>query len=512
MNDREPDGAIDPEALAESAEEIYEHAPCGYLTTTTSGRILKVNQTFAEWLQCDKEKLSSGLRLVDVLTPGGRIFYETHLALLLRVQGCVNEIALDFRCGDGSVMPALVNARQKRDAHDQPLLNRFTVFDARERRMYERQLLAARDLFETTLSSIGDGVISTDPAGIVTFINPVAAALTGWDPDLAIGKPVEEVLVLIREDTREPIENPIRHALRTGAPVGLENHTLLLSRDGQTYVVDDSAAPIRDQYDAVSGAVMVFRDVSERRRAELALSKAYEQLERTAAELRRSNEDLSQFGYVASHDLRSPLKTVTMFSQLLERKYGDTLGDGKELLAQITTATKRMASLIDDLLRFSTISSTREYTTSLVDATRCLQTAIDNLRSSIDESGAVVEYGALPQVPIDETSLVQLFQNLIGNSIRYRSERSPRIVISAVEHEGFWRFSCRDNGIGIAPEYTGRIFEPFKRLHGPEVPGSGIGLAVCKKVAQRYGGEIWVESTVGEGSTFYFTLPVQAGS
>jgi light-regulated signal transduction histidine kinase (bacteriophytochrome) len=231
-------------------------------------------------------------------------------------------------------------------------------------------------------------------------------------------------------------------------------------------------------------------------------------LEVTAAELRRSNEDLSQFAYVASHDLRSPLKTVTMFSQLLERKYGDTLGEGKELLAQITTATRRMASLIDDLLRFSTISATRQYAASLVDANKSLATAIDNLRSSIEESGAVVEYDRLPQILIDETSLVQLFQNLLGNAIRYRSEQSPRMVVSAVPHDGFWRFSCRDNGIGIAPEYTSRIFEPFKRLHGPEVPGSGIGLAVCRKIVQRYGGDIWVESTVGEGSTFYFTLPV----
>ena len=250
---------------------------------------------------------------------------------------------------------------------------------------------------------------------------------------------------------------------------------------------------------------MVFRDISERRRA-------YELLERTAAELRRSNEDLSQFAYVASHDLRSPLKTVTMFSQLLDRKYGDALGDGKELLAQITTATKRMASLIDDLLQFSSISATRQYPTSLVDANKSLATAIDNLQSSIEESGAIVECGHLPQVLVEESNLVQLFQNLIGNSIRYRSERSPHIVVSAIAQDGFWRFSSRDNGIGIAPEYASQIFEPFKRLHGPEVPGSGIGLAVCKKVVQRYGGDIWVESAVGEGSTFYFTLPIQPGS
>jgi PAS domain S-box-containing protein len=510
LKDPERDGGIDREALVESAEELYEYAPCGYLTTTTSGRIVKVNQTFADWLGCDREKLLSGLRLVDVLTPGGRIFYETHLALLLRVEDRVNEIALDFRCEDGSVLPALVNARQKRNSQDQPVANRYTVFDARERRKYERQLLAARDLFETTLSSIGDGVISTDSTGMVTFINPVAAALTGWDPDMAAGKPIEDVLVLVRESTGEKIENPIRHALRTGCAVGIENHTLLVSKDGRTYVVDDSAAPIRDDYDSVSGAVMVFRDISPRRRAERALEQAYAGLEQTAAELRRSNEDLSQFAYVASHDLRSPLKTVMMFSQLLERQHGDKLGDAKELLGHIKDATLRMASLIEDLLHFSTISAKREFPTSSVDANEGLRKAVDNLRSSIAESGAIIEHDALPNVGMDQTSLVQLFQNLIGNAIRYRSAETPRIRISAVARDGFWHFSCSDNGIGIAAEYKGRIFEPFKRLHGPELPGSGIGLAVCKKIVQRYGGDIWVESTVGEGSTFYFTVPIAA--
>ena len=494
-----------------SLEELYELAPCGYVTTSSTGRIIRANATMLQWLGYERSQVIGQLRLTDLLTAGGRIFYETHIALLLRVQDSLNEIALDFIRTDGAVLPTLINARLQRNDRGEARAILWTIFDASERRSYERRLLAARDLFETTLASIGDGVVATDPAGNITFINPVAADLTGWDPDFAVGRPIENVLVLLREDTNAVIENPLRHALRTGRTVGLENHTLLLSKSGETFVVDDSAAPIRSDEGIISGAVMVFRDVSGRRKAERDLQQAYRQLEQTAAELRRSNEDLSQFAYVASHDLRSPLKTVTMFTQLLERRYADALGDGKELLRQITDASQRMASLIEDLLRFSMIASAPQDPSVAADANECLASAIDNLGSTVSETGAVVTHGSLPMVAVDRTSLIQLFQNLIGNAIRYRSADAPGVSISVSQSGDFWRFSCRDNGIGIAEEYRERIFEPFKRLHGHEMPGNGIGLAVCRKVVQRYGGRIWVESTIGRGSTFHFLLP-PAGS
>ena len=507
MREPDPERKIEQDALILNPEDLYESALCGYATTSTSGRIVRANRTFLQWLGYELTEVTGGTRLVDLVTIGGRIFYETHIALMLRGQQAIREIALDFVRKDGSILPALLNARQQRNAAGEPTAVLWTVFDASERRKYERQLLAARDLFETTLASIGDGVISTDQDGAITFMNAVAAEMTGWDPDLAVGQPIDQVLVLVREDNGEPIENPIRHALRTGKRVGLENHTLLLSKDGNTYVVDDSAAPICNDDGLFSGAVMVFRDVSRRRQAERELNEAYRQLEQSAAELRRSNEDLTQFAYVASHDLRSPLKTVTMFSQLLERRYGDSLGDGKELLGHITDATKRMASLIEDLLRFSTISSSREVSSATAEANECLAIAIENLGSSVSESGAVIHSDSLPTIAVDRTSLVQLFQNLVGNAIRYRSSDPPCVRVSASRRDSFWFFSCRDNGIGIPDEHKERIFEPFKRLHGHEVPGNGIGLAVCKKVVERYGGTIWVESTPGEGSTFCFLLP-----
>jgi PAS domain S-box-containing protein len=317
--------------LDETAEELYEMAPCGYLTTTLNGRITRVNRTLAEWLGYEREELITGKRFVDLLTVGGRIFFETHFNLLLRVQDAVDEIALDVVRKDGRILPTLINARQKRDPHGEPLLNRFTIFNASERRLYERDLLAARDLLKTTLASIGDAVVVTDAEGRITFTNPVADVLCGWGSEFALGRSIDEVLVFYREDTGLNIENPIWAAVRSGRVVGLVDHTILASKDGRHLPVDNSASPVKDADGRVIGSVLVFRDISERRRAEKELENAYQQLKSSAAELQRSNEDLSQFAYVASHDLRSPLNTIGQFTELLEREYGVRLGDGKDL-------------------------------------------------------------------------------------------------------------------------------------------------------------------------------------
>ncbi len=493
--------------LDESAEELYEMAPCGYLTTTIDGRIVKVNRTLTEWLGYERYELTQGKRFIDLLTVGGRIFFETHFNLLLRVQTAVDEIALDVICKDGRVLSTLINARQKRNAAGEPLFNRFTIFNARERRMYERDLLAARDLLRTTLASIGDAVIATDAEGRITFMNQVADDLSGWKNNAALGKPIEDVLILVREDSGERIENPITQAIRTGVIGGLANHTLLISRDGRRIPIDDSASPIRSAGGEIVGGVLVFRDTSERRKAEKELSEAHEQLARRADELRRSNEDLFQFAHVASHDLRSPLTTITQYAELLERMYGNQLSEGKELLHYLTSAAKRMSTLIEDLLLYGQVSAGGAHAVTAVDANVQIRTAIENLHGVITESAAVVTHDVLPEVLVDATSLLQIFQNLIGNAIHYRGANQPRIHVTSADQSEQWLFACKDNGIGISPEFHRQIFEPFRRLQGADRPGSGIGLAVCKRIVERYEGRIWVESEVNQGSTFFFTLP-----
>ncbi|HVR87038.1 MAG TPA: ATP-binding protein [Planctomycetota bacterium] len=231
-------------------------------------------------------------------------------------------------------------------------------------------------------------------------------------------------------------------------------------------------------------------------------------LSESASELSRSNTELQQFAYVASHDLQEPLRAVAGCVQLLQARSQDKLDSkSQELIRHSVEGCVRMQTLIEDLLTLSRIG-TREQPRVAVDSGSVLQAAIDNLAVPIQESGAVVTHDDLPTITIDPTQMLQLFQNLIGNAIKFRGPASPLIHVGASRQEGAWRFEVRDNGIGIESKYFERIFRVFQRLHTrEEYPGSGIGLAVCQKIVLRLGGRIWLESELNRGSTFYFTIP-----
>jgi signal transduction histidine kinase len=232
------------------------------------------------------------------------------------------------------------------------------------------------------------------------------------------------------------------------------------------------------------------------------------QLRDANSRLERSNEDLARFAFIASHDLQEPLRMVTLFSQLLERNYRGTLGaDGSTYLNNIIAATHRMRELLRSLLAYAEVGVQPEETALPVDLNAVVDKAMQNLQTSIDETGAVITCGQLPVLRVNEGHFIQLFQNLIGNAIKYRGQQPPRIHISVTQADGHLRFSVTDNGIGIEPEYHEKIFVAFKRLHGLHIPGTGIGLAICKRALYGYGGRIWVESDAGKGATFLFALP-----
>jgi PAS domain S-box-containing protein len=380
----------------------------------------------------------------------------------------------------------------------------------------QEEIAEQRERLRVTLNSIGDAVMATDGRGHLSFLNAVAEKLTGWSSAEAVGRPLEEVFRIVNERTRHTVENPVAKVLREGKVVGLANHTILIARDGKEIAIDDSAAPIRNDRGDILGVVLVFRDIAERRAAEKLLAAQTAETARTAQELReanaalsRANEDLQQFAYAASHDLQEPLRMITSYAQLLLSNYRGEL-DGEPALCVdfISRGTARMRELLSDLLAYTQVGAEAGPQAELVDLNGVLQKALDNLKIAIEETNATVQSESLPAAYGHESHFVQLFQNLISNGIKYRGERAPRIYITSKGEGRNWRVSVSDNGIGIDPEYHDRVFGVFKRLHGKRIPGTGIGLAICQRVVQRYGGKIWVESTANQGATFYFTLPV----
>jgi signal transduction histidine kinase len=373
---------------------------------------------------------------------------------------------------------------------------------------------------EAILDTAAEGIVGLDQTGRVTFANPAAAHMVGLTEkaliEQAAGPWIEPTAVTVSPgqggDGTEQVTGddlavrppPISAALDLGTvETGIGD--LLRAGDGGRLPVEYACAPIRDGGEIV-GAVLTFRDVTARLAAERAL-------EERARDLARSNADLEQFAYVASHDLQEPLRAVVSYLQLLERRYGGQLDERAEkYIGYAVDGGRRMQTLITDLLTYSRVGR-RDLEIEPVDLEVVLDRVEAALRVSIEESGATIARDPLPTVDGDMTQLTQLFQNLVANAIKFRADAAPDSRVSAERQEGAWLFSVRDNGIGIAAEYRERVFVLFQRLHGrDEYSGTGTGLAICKKIVERHGGIIWVEATPGGGTTFRFTMPDAGGN
>jgi PAS domain S-box-containing protein len=349
------------------------------------------------------------------------------------------------------------------------------------------------------LEAAPDAMVVVNQAGEIVLLNLQAETQFGYRRDELLGQKVKNIIPegfaerIIADGTRSAAE---ALAQQIGAGIELVGRR----KDGSEFPIEIMLSPLESAEGTLVTAAI--RDITERKESD-------EHLAKTVEELKRSNDDLQQFAYVSSHDLQEPLRMVSSYTQLLAKRYKGRLdSDADEFITFAVDGCNRMQGLIQDLLAYSR-AGTNERKLREVPSENALQKALINLRAAIKQSGAVVTHDALPAVTTDETQLTQVFQNLVGNAIKYRRAEEPRVHVSAARNDcNEWTFSVRDNGLGIDSQYFERIFVLFQRLHGrDEFEGTGIGLAVCKRIVERMGGKIWVESQPEKGSTFYFALP-----
>jgi PAS domain S-box-containing protein len=340
-------------------------------------------------------------------------------------------------------------------------------------------------------SSTEYAMLFLDPEGRIRSWNPGAQRIFGFTEEEAIGQHFGSLYSEEDRNSGVPLAE-----LRTADATGCAGDTRwLLGKGGAAFWAEGVTNAVRDQSGTLLGYGKIVRNASERQRLEQALE--------------RSNDELQRFAFTISHDLTEPLRTVRSYAELLARRYKDQLDtDANEFIEFMVDGTRRMGQLLNDIVAYSRAGREDKTRMEPTQAANVLQWAMMNLDGLVKETGAVITWDPLPTVHADQQQLMALCQQLLTNSIKFRSQETPKIHVSAQRSgEDMWEFAVRDNGIGVAPEYHERIFGVFKRLAGREVPGTGIGLAICRKIVEAHRGRIWIESESGRGATVRFTLP-----
>jgi PAS domain S-box-containing protein len=417
----------------------------------------------------------------------------------------------------GRPIPVSVSISPLRSADGELIGASKIIHDITELVSAREALMEKNELLATTLASIGDAVIVTDPEGRVASLNAEAERLTKWTTAEAAGRPLPEIFRIINESTRAPVENPVEKVLRLGHVVGLANHTLLIARGGVETPIDDSAAPIRRSGGPILGVVLVFRDFTEQKKAETALREANEQLASRAVHLEKLVQqrtarlaemigDLESFSYSMVHDMRAPLRAMRGFAQVLAEDCAPISADAQNYVRRIQTAAQRMDQLIQDGLNYSRMMRA-DLPLTPIKVDDLIRGIIETYPSFQSPHASIEIEGAFPLVKGNEAALTQCVSNLLGNAVKFVAEGvTPQVRLWAELRDERVRVFFKDNGIGIPAVARDKIFEIFQRLDA-KFEGTGIGLAIVKKASERMNGTVGVESAPGAGSTFWLELP-----
>ncbi len=476
------------------ARSLLEASLDPLVTIDADGKITDVNRATEDVTECTRQELI-GSDFSDYFTEPekARAGYKQVFKL-----GFVRDYPLAIRGKTGKVTEVLYNATVYRNEAGQIQGVFAAARDITERKIAEEKLLSASQYARSLLEASLDPLVTISADGKITDVNQATEDVTGYSREQLIGSDFSDYFT-----EPEKARAGYKQVFTDGF---VKDYQLAIRhRNGKVTDVLYNASVYQNAEGEVQGVFAAARDITQRIAME-------NELRQTMDKLKQSNAELEQFAYVASHDLQEPLRMVASYVQLLERRYKGRLdGDADEFIGYAVDGANRMRALIDDLLTYSRVGRLGK-PFEPVDLNKTMAVVLQNLSATIDDSNAQVTYDKLPVVKADGGQLAQLFQNLIGNAIKFHGKEKPKVHISVKEQDSQYLFAVKDNGIGINPEYYERLFKIFQRLHTrEEYPGSGIGLAICKKIVERHGGRIWVESQSGIGSTFYFTLNKKEG-
>ncbi len=479
--------------LQESEEkyrELFEEAPHAYFSIGPDKSIKRCNKAAERLLNYSKEELLH-MTVFDLYadTKNG---IEKAIGVFNRFLSGeeIYDEELLMKTKNGNHIWISMSSKPVLDAKGNTIESRSIVIDITERKQFEQELRIKESAIRSSINAIA----ITNLKGVLTYVNPSFLKFWGYSTDTEILGKNSRVFW----QPKEKVNEIIAHIQKIG---NWDGELSAQKKDGSIFYVQLSASMIYDMYSNPISVLASFIDITHRKKAEEEIAKALE-------EIKRSNAELEVFAYIASHDLHEPLRMVSGFAKLLQKRYKDILDkEAHDFIDFIVDGATRMQNLINDLLMFSRVG-TRGKVFKPTDMNIILEVVLNILRESVSDSNAVITSEPLPVIIADETQMIQLFQNLIANAIKFKRSEPPKIKISGETKNNEWLFTVQDNGIGIDSKNFERIFIIFQRLHTKgEYPGTGIGLAVCKKIIQRHGGKLWVESKLEKGSTFFFSIP-----